>query len=111
MLPILTTLDDVRNLLNYLKNKPTGAVTAEIKATLGNNVIDPRKLAAYATWKLLEKNGDRFKLSERGWRYARKPSEEQNILREVIDSVVPYRSALEWVYHQSMSEATNVDVA
>lgn len=98
-------------MLGYLKNKPTGATAAEIKAALGANVIDPRKLTAYATWKLVEKTGDRFKLLERGWRYARKPAEEKDILREVIDSIVPYRSVLEWAHHQGLVELTNVDVA
>lgn len=63
------------------------------------------------SWKVLEKTGDRLKLSERGWRLARKPAEEREILREVIDSMVPYRSVLEWAFHQGMNEITNVDVA
>ncbi len=111
MLPVLTTIEDVRNLIGYLKNKPTGAASAEIRSALGGNTIDPRKITAYTTWKLVEKSGDRLKLSERGWRLARKASEEKDVLREVIDSIVPYRSALEWVYHQRMSEPSNVDVA
>jgi len=111
VLPILTTLDDVRSLAAYLKNKPTGATVAEIKVALGSNVVDPRKVTAYVAWKLVEKGGDRFKLSERGWRLARKPSEEREILREIIGSIVPYRSAFEWAFHQGMSEVTNVDVA
>src|SRR4051812_4498705 len=82
MLPILTTLEDVRALAAYLKNKPTGATTAEIKAALGSNIVDPRKITAYLTWKLVDKAGDRFKLSERGWRLARKTTGEQEILRE-----------------------------
>jgi hypothetical protein len=111
LLPILTTVDDVKSLVAYLKNKPTGAMMTDIKAALGTNVVDPRKMAAYSAWKIMEKSGDRLKLLERGWRYARKPAEEQDILREVIDSIVPYRSALEWAYHQGMSEVSNVDVA
>jgi hypothetical protein len=111
MLPILTTPEDVATLLTYLKHKPTGATSAEIKATLGSNVIDARKVTAYTSWKLVEKSGDRFKLSERGWRLARKPEDARSIFREVIDSIVPYRSALEWAFHQDMSEVTNVDVA
>lgn len=45
MLPILTTLDDVRGMVAYLKNKPTGATSAEIKAALGASLIDPRKVS------------------------------------------------------------------
>jgi hypothetical protein len=111
MLPIFTGIEDLTSLLSYLKNKPTGATTAEIKAALGTNLVDPRKVSAYTTWKLVEKSGDRFRLSERGWRWVRKQAEEKDILREVIDSIVPYRSALEWAYHQHMDEVSNVDVA
>ena len=111
MLPIFTTAEDVKSLVAYLKNKPTGATAAETKAALGSNLIDPRKLTAYTTWKIVERSGDRFKLTDRGWRLARKPAEEHLVLREVIDSLVPYRSALEWAFHQEMEEITNVDVA
>jgi len=111
MLPILTTMDDVAVVLAYLKNKPTGATSAEMKAALGSNPLDGRKMTAYAFWKLIEKNGDRYRLTERGWRWARKQNERRDILREVIDSVVPYRSALEWTFHQGMAEVSNVDVA
>jgi hypothetical protein len=66
MVPILTTADDVRNLTAYLKNKPTGVTLPDIKATVGANVVDPRKIAAYTAWNIVEKSGDRLKLSERG---------------------------------------------
>jgi len=111
MLPVLTTLDDVRSIIAYLKNKPTGAAASEIKAAVGANAVDPRKLSAYSTWKIVEKNGDRFKLSERGWRYARKTTEERGVFREIIDSIIPYRAVLEWAFHQHMNEVSNVDVA
>jgi len=38
--PILTTIDDARNLVAYLKNKPTGATVSEIKAAVGPGVVD-----------------------------------------------------------------------
>lgn len=111
MLPIFTTVEDVKSLVLYLKNKPTGATMTDIKAALGGNVVDGRKITAYLAWRFVEKGGDRLKLAGRGWRFARKPAEEQTILREVIDAIVPYRSALEWAFHQQLDEVTNVDVA
>ena len=30
---------------------------------------------------------------------------------EIVDSEVPYRSALEWMYHQQLEAITNADVA
>lgn len=112
MLPILTTVEDVRKLVNYLKTKVTGASTAEMKATLGSNIADPRKISAYTSWKIAERNDESaLKLSERGWRLARRTTSERDIFREVIDGIVPYRSALEMAFHQGILEPTNVDVA
>jgi predicted nucleotide-binding protein len=110
-LPVLTTIDDVRQLVGYLKNKPTGATVAEIKAALGKVVVDGRKLSAYQTWGVAAKDGDRFKLSTRGWELARKPTEEQQTFKQVLDSIVPYRSVAEWIFHQNMDTVSNVDVA
>jgi Predicted nucleotide-binding protein containing TIR-like domain len=110
-LPVLTTADDVRDLISYLKTKPTGATIAEAKATIKKSVLDPRKFTAYSLWGFITKEGERIKLTPRGWDYARKPDSEQEVFRRVIDSIPPYKSVLEWAYHQKMESMTNVDVA
>jgi predicted nucleotide-binding protein len=110
-LPILTTADDAKAIIGYLRNKPTGASLAETKAALGAQAVDGRKVAAYQFWQLIVKEGDRLKLTTRGWELARKSKSEPVVFREVIDSIPAYRSALEWAFHQSMDSVTNVDVA
>jgi hypothetical protein len=110
-LPVLTTAEDVRDIIRYLKNKPTGATLAEAKSAVKKQVLDPRKLTAYQQWGFVSKEGDRFKLAARGWELARKPETEPQIFRGVLDSVQAYRSVLEWVHHQNMDTVSNVDVA
>jgi hypothetical protein len=110
-LPVRTTVEDVRAIVAYLKNKPTGATTAEVKAALGAPAIDQRKLTAYSAWDLVARDDDRLKLTQRGWGLARKPDSEAEVLRGVIDRVVPYRSALEWIHHQGFEDVTFSDVA
>jgi hypothetical protein len=110
-LPILTTADDVRDLLSYLKTKPTGATLAEARAAIKKSVLDPRKFTAYALWGFVSKDGDRIKLTQRSWDYVRKPESESEVFKSVIDSVPPYKSVLEWAYHRKMDSVTNVDVA
>ncbi len=110
-LPVLTTADDVRDLVGYLKTKPTGATIAEAKAAIKKSVLDPRKFTAYTLWGFVTRDGERIKLTQRGWDYARKPESEQEVFRRVIDSILPYKSVLEWAYHQKMESMTNVDVA
>jgi hypothetical protein len=76
-----------------------------------SSVLDPRKFTAYTLWGFVEKDGDRFKLTQRGWDLARKPESEQEMFHRVIDSIPPYKSVLEWAFHQKLDSITNVDVA
>ncbi len=110
-LPILTTTDDVKAFVDYLRNKPTGALLSEAKAAIKNEVLDARKLSAYLTWDIVTKDGDRFKLSQRGWDLARKTKTEQVVFKEILNGIVPYRSVLEWTFHNNLEAVTNVDVA
>lgn len=110
-LPVLTTADDVRQVVKYLKTKPTGATVAEAKAAIDKRVLDPRKISAYQTWDFVEKDGERLKLTRRGWDLVRKPETEGQTFRSVIDRIIPYRSVLEWTFHQNLQTITNVDVA
>ena len=110
-LPVLTTAEDVTDLVAYLKTKPTGATITEAKAAIKKSVLDGRKLTAYTLWGFVTKDGERLKLTQRGWDYARKPEQEQEIFRRVIDSIPPYKSVLEWAFHQKLESMTNVDVA
>jgi hypothetical protein len=110
-LPVLTTADDIRDLISYLKTKPTGATIAEAKAAIKKSVLDARKFTAYTLWGFVEKDGERFKLTQRGWDFARKPESEQEIFRRVIDSIPPYKSVLEWAFHQKLDSISNIDVA
>ena len=68
-------------------------------------------LTAYTLWRFVNKEGERIKLTDRGGEFARKPEAQQEIYRRVIDSIPPYKSVLEWAFHQKMDSITNVDVA
>lgn len=96
--------------MNYLKNKPTGALISEAKAALRQQVLDTRKLTAYVKWGIVNRDGDRLKLTELGWDMARKPSDEANQIRRIIDRIPSYRSTLEWIHHQGFDTVTTVDV-
>ncbi|MGI8794345.1 MAG: TIR domain-containing protein [Acidimicrobiales bacterium] len=111
MLPIKTTLDDVTQIVEYLRNKPAGATLKEAKAVLSAKPLDARKVRAYIAWDLVKEDGDKLRLDELGWRLARKPEESQQVYRAIIDGIRPYRAAIEWAYHQKMAEVTVNDVA
>jgi hypothetical protein len=109
-LPLKTTADDVRQIVEYLKNKPAGATASEAKAVLGSQTLDGRKISAYQTWNVVSKDGDRLKLTPLGWEMARNPGNEHDAVRQILDSVVPYRSALEWMHHEGLDSVTTSDV-
>jgi predicted nucleotide-binding protein len=110
MLPLLTTAEDVRGIVKYLKNKPTGATIAEAKAAV-SKLLDPRKVNAYIFWNIVQREGEKVKLTSRGWELARKPQQEVEVFRAIIDSIVPYHSAIEWIHHQNFKSVTTNDVA
>jgi hypothetical protein len=109
-LPILTTAEDIDTIVGYLKNKPTGATIKEAKAVV-QEAVDHRKLSALTFWEIISKDGDKIKLAPRGWELARKTKSREAVLNEILDSVVPYRSALEWIHHQKLESVTNSDIA
>ena len=105
-LPIKTTVEDALGIVAYLKTKPTGATISDAKSVVDNRILDGRKMSAYVTWGLVEMDGDRYKLSERGRRLARDPeAQSKGIFREVVNAIPTYRSAMEWAYHQKLDTA------
>jgi hypothetical protein len=109
-LPLKTTSDDVRAVAKYLRTKPAGASMADAKA-VNAKMVDSRKLAAYGAWGIVEREDGKLKLTERGSRLARNPDDETVVFREILNEVKPYRSALEWAYHQSLSSIDTNDVS
>ena len=66
-LPILTTEEDVDNIVQYLKTKVMGVTITEAKPVLdAKKALDPRKVNAYITWGIIVKDGERIKLSPLG---------------------------------------------
>lgn len=73
--------------------------------------MDSRKVSAYQAWGIINQEGEKFKLAPLGWDLARKTKNEETVFREILDSIVPYRSVLEWAYHHSLDTVTTVDIA
>lgn len=110
-LPVKTTAADVRNAVKYFGTKPTGATLKDAKAAAGASLVDGRKLSAYQRWGIVAKEGDKYKLTTRGWELHRKPEDEAAVFKQIIDSIKPYRSAVEWIYHQGFDSVSVIDVA
>jgi len=109
-LPIITTSEDVLDIINYLKTKPIGVSLDDARAAIDTRLLDPRKLSAYKYWGFLEKESERLMLSDLGWEIARRPEKKTEKFREVIKQIKPYFSVLEWVYYQKLDALSVVDV-
>src|SRR5260370_37802390 len=110
-LPVLTTAEDVGALIAYLKTKPTGATINEAKAAIQKSVLDPRKFTAYTLWGFVNKEGERIKLTDRGWEFARKPEAQQEIYRRGIESFPPQKKHFLWGFPQKKELVNNLEVA
>src|ERR1700710_1804373 len=74
-------------------------------------MVDGRKVAAYIAWGVVERKDGRLKLTARGLAFARDPDRETSTFREIVSDKAPYRSVIEWAYHQEMAEIDTNDVA
>jgi hypothetical protein len=68
VLPIRTTLADIKEVCSYLASKPTGATFSEAKAVLDPKRLDGRKLSALKTWGLITEDEGRLKATRPGGR-------------------------------------------
>lgn len=111
-LPILATAGDVREVVQYLKKKPAGVSIVEAMDDVRRRVLEPRKLAAYEFWGIVERRGgDRLHLSALGWEFARKLAPEAEAYRAVLGNTAPYRAALEWMRVENHELVTHTQVA
>jgi predicted nucleotide-binding protein len=109
-LPLKTTADDVRAIAKYLKAKPTGVTIEEAKA-VNKTMVDARKVSAYRIWGVIDRQDGRLKLTDRGQALARSPEREAEIFREIVSGKAPYRSVIEWAFHNEMGVIDTNDVA
>jgi hypothetical protein len=109
-LPILATATDVREVVQLLKKKPEGITIVEASDAVRKRLFDPRKVAAYETWGIISKSGDRMKLSRLGCEFAATLEPEAQVYRIMLDNTPPYRAVLEWAYHRDLDLVTYADI-
>ncbi len=109
-LPIFATIEDIDDLVNYLKTKSAGATIADAKKVIRKQILDPRKIPAYSAWGIIKRDGEIMKLDDRGWHLARNTRSKRNIYQDIIKANKAYYSALEWACHNNLEEVTNTDI-
>ena len=111
-LPIRTTLEDIDAVCGYLVTKPTGATLAEAKAVIDKKRLDGRKLTALRFWRLVDEDGDKLKITDRGRLTVKDSgSSRSEVLREVVREVAPYAAVVERIVFRKEGSITATDVA
>jgi predicted nucleotide-binding protein len=111
-LPLLATPDDVRGILKFLSRKPAGASLDDAQAILGEEFVDPRKVAAYQRLGILTRENDHLKLTPTVGRDLARATELQfpARFRTRVGSIAAYNGCLEWAYERELTELTTTDV-
>lgn len=110
-LPILATGNDVHEVVRFLQNKPFGVTVIEAMNAEPRRVFDARKIAAYEFWGILERAGDRLRLSSLGQELADRIKPECEIHRRILRSIPEYLGALRSFFDQRLKIVTRVDAA
>ena len=110
-LPILATGNDIHEVVRFLQNKPFGVTVIEAMNAEPRRVFDARKIAAYEFWGILERAGDRLRLSSLGQELADRIKPECQIHRRILRSIPAYLGALRSFFDQRLKIVTRVDAA
>jgi hypothetical protein len=108
-LPILATGNDVREIVRFLRDKPLGVTVIELASAEPRRVFDPRKIAAYEFWGVLERDGGRITLTQLGREMSRRITPEIEIYRQIIGSVATYVGALRAFNEQKLELVTRTE--
>ena len=109
-LPIRKTITDIQALCSYLRRKPTGASLTEARAVVEKKHLDGRKLSAFRFWRIIEDDGSKLKLTDRGRRVADDAS-RCGALGEVVHEVAPYMAVMERADTRKEQTISALDVA
>jgi len=106
-----TTINDVRNLVRFLKRKPSGISPLEITDIFRRRLFEPCKLHAFKTWGIISLENDRISLSSIGWRIAESLGAEAKEYRTILSTIESYRMALEWISDSGITSIPYFDIS
>lgn len=110
-LPILATANDVREVVRFFKNEPFGVTVIEAMNAEPRRVFDARKIAAYEFWGILERTGERLRLSGLGQELADRIKPECEMHRRILRSIPTYLGALCSFYEQQLKIVTRSEAS
>jgi len=106
VIPVKTSVDDIKKILDYLTHQIGWVETAKIEKALGT--LDDRKISTMAALGLIHRDGGNLKTTPRGQLFS--SGEQARALREAVLDVELYRATLEWVHYSERSEVTATEI-
>jgi hypothetical protein len=110
-LPILATANDIREVVQYLKQRPEGINICDVVQPIKKRIFYPPKIEAYLQWGLIAKKGDRINLTARGFNFAQSLIPEARAYRLLLHDSEYYSSVLQWINDEQLDVVTKDDVA
>jgi hypothetical protein len=108
---IFATAHDAREVVRFLNKRPQGVTIVEAVNADQRRLFEPRKISAYEFWGIINRTGERLRLSPLGLELAQKLEPETRVYRRILRGTEPYRSVLEWLSQQGLQLVTHMDVA
>ncbi len=107
ILPYNVRIEDLENVLQFLRKRPTGASEAALRRALPKKLLDPRKTGFYLMTGLVSVQDDQWRLTSAGAEYVHGDAESRKrILRDVLRGFPPYQEILEWALHEQKNRIT-----
>lgn len=111
ILPYNARVEDLDQIAEYLRSRPTGATHSQIARTLGRKIIDDRKVHFFLLTGFIMIDGEQWRLSSKGSEYVHGDAPaRQLLLWGVLRNYPPYHEILSWVYHRSKTAVTADEV-
>lgn len=110
VLPRLATANDIREVVQYLKQRPGGVNIHDVVQPIKKRVFYPAKIAAYELWGLVARTGDHLALAPLGWEFAKHLEPESQAYRALLWRTPCYRDALERINGESLSVVIRNDL-
>lgn len=106
MIPVKTSVDDIKRILGYLARQVGWVEASKIEKALGP--IDDRKISAMVEFGLILREGANTKIAPRGQLF--NSGEQARALRETLSAIELYRATLEWAHYGKRAEITATEV-
>lgn len=109
-LPLSVSINELRNVVGFLRNKPEGLSLVEITDIFRRRLFDSFKLAAYETWGIIKNKNNLICLTPQGWKLAAYLDKEADLYREILRNFLPYHKSLEWVWELNTELVTYSEI-